>query len=61
MDVLEAVTFGTFLFAALAALLQWRHRRMENQARLNRGLRDFLAGKRAEPSTESLSTVAQQG
>jgi len=61
MTILQLVGFGVTLFFALVALLQWQHRRAENAARLNRGLREYLAGEGNEQSTESLSTVLLRG
>jgi hypothetical protein len=42
MNPFELVLFGTALFFALVSLLQWRDRRVQNAARLNRGLREYL-------------------
>lgn len=57
MTALEPVLFGLAMFGALAALLQWRHRRSLKAARLNRGLREFIAAEGTEQPEQTLSTV----
>ena len=39
----EITFFSVTLFLALAALLNWKHRRDATQDRLNRGLRGYVA------------------
>jgi hypothetical protein len=43
MQPVEITYFAVTLFAALAALINWKRRRDLNQARLNRGLRGYMA------------------
>ena len=57
MTALEPTVFGLALFSALATLLQWRYRRAQNAARLNRGLREYMAAKVDAQPRESMSTV----
>jgi hypothetical protein len=41
--LLEITFFAVTLFLALVALMNWKHRRDEIAARLNRGLRGYVA------------------
>lgn len=41
----EIVYFGATLFLALVALIKWKRRRDLATARVNRGLRDYVAAK----------------
>ena len=43
MQPVEIAYFSVTLFAALAALVSWKRRRDLNHARLNRGLRGYMA------------------
>ncbi|MGD0773537.1 MAG: hypothetical protein ABSC05_12015 [Candidatus Solibacter sp.] len=47
MKPVEIVYFGTAMFLALATLIKWKRRREVIAARLNRGLRGYVAGKSA--------------
>ncbi len=45
MQAQEIVYFGATLFLALVALSMWKHRRDVAAARVNRGLRGYVAAK----------------
>ena len=45
MQPTEITYFTVTLFLALAALIKWKRRRDVNAARLNRGLRGYVAAK----------------
>ena len=45
------VIFGVTLFLALAALMNWRRRRVVNARRMNRGLRGYVSGNPVEPQS----------
>lgn len=47
MQPVEIAYFAVSLFAALVALVSWKRRRDSNLARLNRGLRGYMAAKEA--------------
>lgn len=45
MQPTEIVYFSVMLFVALAVLIAWKRRQDVNAARLNRGLRGYVAAK----------------
>jgi hypothetical protein len=47
MQPAEIAIFAVTLFLALAALIQWKRRRDASAARVNRGLRGYVAAKSA--------------
>jgi hypothetical protein len=49
MPPMDIVVFAVMLFLALAALLEWRHRRAVVQQRMDRGLREFVANTPPAP------------
>jgi len=61
MTALESGLFGMVLFSALATLLQWRYRHAQNKARLNRGLREYMAAGAQGQHMESLTAVMERG
>jgi len=60
MTALELVVFGVALFGALAALLQWRTRRLHRLARMQKGLRDYVSAESNGQPEESLSTALER-
>ena len=48
--------FAVPLFLALTALTMWKHRRDLNTARVNRGLRGYVAAKSTVPLSEPEET-----
>jgi len=46
----EITFFSVALFLALAMLLTWKHRRDAMHARLNKGLRGYVAKRGKQPS-----------
>jgi LPXTG-motif cell wall-anchored protein len=47
MQPAAIAVFGATLFLALAALITWKRRRDLNAARVNRGLRGYVAARSA--------------
>jgi len=60
MTASEMVVFGLALFGALAALLQWRTRRIHRIARMQKGLRDYVSAESNEQPEDSLSTALER-